>query len=221
MQAISKPTVYACYHRWKESGVDGLADKPRSGRPPKVTPRYRERLREVLEQEPSAYGYDLTIWAIGRLRAHLAKETGIEISESRMSELLKEEGYRYRRPKQDLSHLQDQEAKKQADELLKELKKGARSRDMFDILKVIQWQRKRSLKSDPPPKLLVQLKTVIKWHSTCKEKDMLTTKDKAKIRHMVLVEGPSLAGRPARCALTRVLSPVYRLTWFVSFECLR
>jgi len=77
-----------------------------------------------LEQEPSAYWYDFTIWTIGRLRAHLVKETGSEISESRMSELLKEEGYRYRRPKQDLSHLQDQEAKTQADELLKELKKG-------------------------------------------------------------------------------------------------
>ena len=80
-----------------------MADRPRSGRPSKVTARYRERLREVLEQEPSAHGYDFTIWTIGRLRAHLAKETGIEISESRMSKLLKEEGYRYRRPKQDLT----------------------------------------------------------------------------------------------------------------------
>jgi transposase len=124
MQVISKPTVYACYHRWEEGGVDALADKPRSGRPPKVTSSYREQLHEVLAHEPSDYGYDFTIWTIGRLRAHLVKETGIEISESRMSELLKEEGYRYRRPKQDLSHLQDQEAKKQADELLKELKKG-------------------------------------------------------------------------------------------------
>ena len=124
MQAISKPTVYAYYHRWEEGGIDALVDKPRSGRPPKVTASYRERLRAVLEQEPSNYGYDFTIWTIGRLRAHLAKETGIEISESRMNELLKEEGYRYRRPKQDLSHLQDQEAKKRAAELLKELKKG-------------------------------------------------------------------------------------------------
>jgi len=124
MQAISKPTVYAYYHRWEEGGIDALADKPRSGRPPKVTANYREKLREVLEKEPSAYGYDFTLWTIGRLRAHLAKETGIEIGESRMSGLLKEEGYRYRRPKQDLSHLQDQEAKKRANELLEELKKG-------------------------------------------------------------------------------------------------
>ena len=121
---ISKPTVYACYHRWKAGGVDGLADKPRSGRPPKVTPDYRKRLREVVEQEPSEYGYEFAIWTLGRLRAHLAKETGIEISEGRISKLLRKEGYRYRRPKHDLSHLQDKEAKKQANELLEELKKG-------------------------------------------------------------------------------------------------
>lgn len=35
MPAISKPTVYACYHRWEEGGVDGwwigrgVADRPR------------------------------------------------------------------------------------------------------------------------------------------------------------------------------------------------
>ncbi|NOZ73446.1 MAG: IS630 family transposase [Chloroflexi bacterium] len=124
MQAISKPTVYACYHRWEEGGIDGLADKPRSGRPPKITEAYREKLREVVEQEPSAYGYDFAVWTIGRLRAHLAKETGIELSESRMGVLLKEEGYRYRRPKHDLSHLQDKEAKDKAREMLEALKKG-------------------------------------------------------------------------------------------------
>jgi len=139
MQAISKPTVYAYYHRWEEGGVDALVDKPRSGRPPKITASYREKLREVLENEPREYGYDFTLWTIGRLRAHLAKETGVEISESRMSELLKEEGYRYRRPKQDLSHLQDQEAKKRANELLEELKKGRQKQASSSSL----WTKRR------------------------------------------------------------------------------
>jgi hypothetical protein len=38
---------------------------------------------------------------------------------------LKKKGYRYWRPKYDLSHLQDQTAKKQAEELLEEMKKRA------------------------------------------------------------------------------------------------
>ncbi len=62
-------------------------------------------------------------WTIDRLRAHLAKGTGIELSESWFRALLKREGFRYRRPKYDLSHLQGPEAKAQADELLEGLKK--------------------------------------------------------------------------------------------------
>jgi len=124
MQAISKPTVYACYHRWEAGGVDALADKPRSGRPPKITDAYRAKLREAVEQEPSVYGYDFSLWTLGRLRTHLARETGIVISEVTLSGVMKQEGYRYRRPKQDLSHLQDQDAKKQASDLLEALKKG-------------------------------------------------------------------------------------------------
>jgi hypothetical protein len=38
---------------------------------------------------------------------------------------LKKKGYRYRRPKHGLRHLQDEKAKKQAEKLLEEMKKTA------------------------------------------------------------------------------------------------
>jgi hypothetical protein len=38
---------------------------------------------------------------------------------------MKKQGYRYRRPKHDFSHLQDQVAKQQTKEVLEELKKRA------------------------------------------------------------------------------------------------
>ncbi len=80
-------------------------------------------LLEVIEKEPSEFGYDFTIWTIDRLRAHLEKKTGISLSESRFRALLKRKGYRYRRPKYDLGHLQDKEAKAKAAEVPEELKK--------------------------------------------------------------------------------------------------
>ncbi len=79
----------------------------------------------VAEQQPAEYGYRFAIWTSDRLRAHLEKETGILLSESRFRALLKKRGYRYRRPKHDLSHLQDQKAKKKAEKLLEEMKKRA------------------------------------------------------------------------------------------------
>ncbi|MEO0133011.1 MAG: IS630 family transposase [candidate division WOR-3 bacterium] len=123
MQAVSKPTVYGWFKRWKQGGVEGLATKPRSGRPAKATPEYARLLAEVLDKEPQEFGYGFTVWTVERLRQHLEKETGIGLSESRLRALMKREGYRYRRPKNDLGHLQDKDAKAKAAEWLRELKK--------------------------------------------------------------------------------------------------
>jgi len=127
MQAVSKPTIYGWYERWRAGGVEGLANRPKSGRPPKTDEAYAAQLEAVLEKEPAELGYDFTIWTIDRLRAHLEKETGIDLSESRFRALLKRKGYRYRRPKFDLSHLQDPQAKAHADELLEALKKRSQA----------------------------------------------------------------------------------------------
>lgn len=123
MQAVSIPTVYGWYNRWKEAGIEGLATKPRSGRPPKTGEAYLQVLQETLEKEPQDLGYDFSIWTVERLRLHLEKETGTRLSVCRLRILLKRQGYRYRRPKYDLGHLQDKDAKAQAAELLDELKK--------------------------------------------------------------------------------------------------
>lgn len=123
MQAISKPTIYGWYDRWVSGGVEGLANRPKSGRPLKADDAYTTTLLEVIDKEPSECGYDFVIWTIDRLRAHLEKKTGISLSESRFRALLKRKGYRYRRPKYDLGHLQDKEAKAKAAEVLEELKK--------------------------------------------------------------------------------------------------
>jgi transposase len=128
MQAVSKPTIYGWYDRWRSGGIEGLANRPKSGRPLKADDAYSVALQEVIEKEPSEVGYDFAIWTIDRLRAHLEKKTGISLSESRFRALLKRKGYRYRRPKYDLGHLQDKEAKEKAADLLEELKKRSSER---------------------------------------------------------------------------------------------
>jgi transposase len=123
MQAVSKPTVYGWWKRWIADGLEGLANKPRSGRPQKADENYIALVQEVVEQEPADLGYGFAVWTVDRLRAHLAQETGLELSEPAFRALLKRQGYRYRRPKHDLGHLQDPAAKADADELLNQLKK--------------------------------------------------------------------------------------------------
>ena len=124
-QMVSLPTIYNWHKLWREQGIEGLANKKKPGCPAKATEAYCQKLEEILEKEPSEYGYHFAIWTSDRLRAHLEKETGILLSESRFRALLKKKGYRYRRPKHDLSHLQDEKTKKQAETLLEEMKKTA------------------------------------------------------------------------------------------------
>jgi putative transposase len=124
-QMVSVPTIYNWHKVWREEGLEGLANKPKTGRPSKATETYCRKLEELLAKEPSEYGYRFAIWTSDRLRAHLEKETGILLSESRFRALLKKKGYRYRRPKHALSHLQDKTAKQKAEKLLEAMKKRA------------------------------------------------------------------------------------------------
>jgi transposase len=76
LMAVSQPTVYDWRHRWQESGLEGLANRPKSGRPRKADTRYVELLEKVIDQDPQELGYAFTIWTADRLRFYMEKETG-------------------------------------------------------------------------------------------------------------------------------------------------
>ena len=123
---VSLPTIYACFNRFKEAGIEGLADKGRSGRPRKATVAYILLLEKTLDIDPKEQGYAFTMWTQSRLRTFLAQETGIELSRSVFQALMQELGYRYRRPKRDLGHEQDTALREQVKDALDELKKEPR-----------------------------------------------------------------------------------------------
>ena len=123
VMSVSQPSVYDWHHRWQTNGLDGLANRPKSGRPRKADGRYVERLEAVIEQDPQELGYDFTIWTADRLRYHLEKETGKLIGSTQFHGLLKENGFVYRRPKHDLTDLQDPQARQTAEVWLEALKK--------------------------------------------------------------------------------------------------
>lgn len=124
IMAVSQPTVYTWHHRWQENGLEGLANRPKSGRPRKADDEYVERLEEIIEQDPQELGYTFTIWTADRLRLHLEVLTGKLLGPTQFRALLKENKFVYRRPKHDLTDLQDPQARKVAEEWLDELKKA-------------------------------------------------------------------------------------------------
>ena len=121
--AISVGQVYWWHKRWREEGLVGLSDKPRPGRPTIGTKEVRAQIEKLLESEPQELGYAFTIWNAPRLLTYLKEELGIQMHENTLRNLLADMGFVYRRPKHDLTSLQDADAKERAEEVLDALKK--------------------------------------------------------------------------------------------------
>jgi len=123
---VTSNTIYAWHKRWREHGIAGLRDGHRTGRPSKADQAYLEQLERLLDSDPRALGLPFTIWTINRLRLYLAEQTSILLSYTRFRALLSREGYRWKEPKHDLSHLQDRPAQETAEQVMDWLKKTSR-----------------------------------------------------------------------------------------------
>ena len=123
MVRAGKSTVGTWHRQWRAEGVEGLADRPRSGRPAKANQTYQAALEKSLTQSPADYGYTVAVWTLDRLAEHLEHETGIRLSIGRLQVWLERLGYVYRRPKRDLRHRQDPEARAEMRRWLEEIKK--------------------------------------------------------------------------------------------------
>lgn len=120
---VTSNTIYAWHKRWREQGVVGLKDGQRTGRPTKADQAYCQELERLLEIDRRTLGLPFTIWTINRLRLYLAEQTSILLSYTRFRALLSREGYRWKEPKHDVSHLQDRPAQETAAQVMEWLKK--------------------------------------------------------------------------------------------------
>jgi transposase len=120
---VTTNTLYAWHKRWRKQGIAGLRDGHRSGRPTKADAAYVQELARLLEIDPRTLGLPFTIWTINRLRLYLAEQTSILLSYTRFRALLSREGYRWKEPKHDLSHLQDRPAQETMAQVMEWLKK--------------------------------------------------------------------------------------------------
>lgn len=108
--------------RFLAEGRAGLADRPRRGRPPLLDAAATDLLETALAGSPLDYGYPVTTWTVADLTDLLAQR-GWSVSRATVSRALQRLGYRYRRPRHDLTHRQDQEAVASAQHVLRELHK--------------------------------------------------------------------------------------------------
>ena len=110
--------------RFLEHGVEGLADRPRVGRRRTLDADDEAFLTDLLEHHsPQEYGYPVAIWSLADLCDLLWQQRGLVLGISTLSRTLHRLGFRYGRPKHDLQHRQDLDAKESCRVILTELQK--------------------------------------------------------------------------------------------------
>ena len=66
-------------YRFAHQGVQGLVDRLRSGRPPKVTCALEQHLNRLVDQDPLEHGSIHSQWSCRALATVLAQQTGVEL----------------------------------------------------------------------------------------------------------------------------------------------
>jgi transposase len=76
-------------YRFAHQGTQGLVDRPRSGRPPKVTCELEQHLNRLVDQDPLQHGARSSQWSCRELAAVLAQQTGIQLGRESVRGVLK------------------------------------------------------------------------------------------------------------------------------------
>lgn len=78
--------------RLKSKGVDSWRDRPRSGRPQKLTGVQKGRLKRILKRGALEYGYPTELWTLKRVAEVVKKEFGVQYNVTHVWRVLRSLG---------------------------------------------------------------------------------------------------------------------------------
>jgi transposase len=90
--------VHAWISAWNQSGEEGLWEGHRSGRPCQLEAAGRERLADIVESGPVAYGLNTAVWTSPLLAQIIAEEFGVDYHPGHVRRLLGQMGFSVQRP---------------------------------------------------------------------------------------------------------------------------
>jgi len=66
-------------YRFARQGTPGLVDRPRAGRPPKLTCELEQHLHRLVDQDPLEHGSIHSQWSCRELATVLAQQSGVRL----------------------------------------------------------------------------------------------------------------------------------------------
>lgn len=100
---LHEQTVRKSVRRFAAEGFAGLADRPRAGRPPRLTDADLAAAAARLEEDART---GARTWTLPQLAAWLAEERGVTVTPGHLGERLKRRGFRWKRTKRATAHKQ-------------------------------------------------------------------------------------------------------------------
>lgn len=97
---ITKDTVSVIHKTYRNEGLNGIPDKPKSGRPPRLDEEQRAALKEViLSKVPSEVGFAAEFnWTAGLIAKYIKREYGYDYSIRGITGMLARMRLSYTRP---------------------------------------------------------------------------------------------------------------------------
>ena len=80
-------------YRFANQGTQGLVDRPRSGRPAKVTCELEQHRNRLVDQDPLQHGSLHSQWSCRALATVLARQTGVQLGRESVRYVLKKLGW--------------------------------------------------------------------------------------------------------------------------------
>ncbi|MEF8838399.1 MAG: helix-turn-helix domain-containing protein [Haloarculaceae archaeon] len=93
-------TIYRWFDRLENEPIrEAVTDRPRPGRPPKLSDEQRAAFRDAVARPPAAVGFDEPAWSTTLARRYLVEEFGVEYTKRHVQRLLRNAGLRPRVPR--------------------------------------------------------------------------------------------------------------------------
>jgi transposase len=92
----SEAAVRTWITRFNESGLSGLKDEARAGRPTTYTPEEVSEVIALSLTDPQTLDLPFASWTLDRLETYLNEVKGIAMKRSRIDDVLRNEGLRWR-----------------------------------------------------------------------------------------------------------------------------